>query len=52
MLLIYGIVLLVYFCCPQYMKLVILVANIFLPDAVPAIDEILMVVGLFAGGSN
>lgn len=44
--LLYGIVLLVYWFCPKYLQAVILIANIFLPDAVPVIDEVIMVAGL------
>jgi len=36
----------VYFFCPKYLKLVICVANFFIPDAIPAVDEVLMIAGL------
>ena len=47
MLLLYGIVLLVYFFCPKYLQLIICAVNLFVPDAAPAIDEVIMVAGLF-----
>ena len=46
-ILIYVVVLLVYMICPKYIKLVALAANCFLPDAVPIVDEAVMVLGLF-----
>ncbi len=44
--LIYIIVLIVYFLCPKYLKLLIFVANIFIPDSIPIIDEVIMAAGL------
>ena len=46
MIIIYGIVLLVYLCCPKYLQLVMLIINAFVPDAILVIDEIIMVAGL------
>ena len=43
---VYAIVLAVYWCCPKYIQLVMLASNIFVPDAVPVIDEAIMVAGL------
>lgn len=45
--LIYAVVLLVYFFCPKYIKVVMLIINLLVPDVVPVVDELLMVVGLF-----
>lgn len=47
-LVVYIIVLAVYFSCPKYLRLVMLIANFFVPDAVPIIDEAIMVAGLLA----
>lgn len=44
----YCFVLLIYICCPLLAKLVILGLNFFIPDPLPAIDEIIMVIGLFS----
>lgn len=44
--LVYIIVLGVYWFCPKYIQLIILVANLFLPDAIPVVDEAVMVAGL------
>ncbi len=45
---IYALVLIVYFKCPKYLKLIILVANLFLPDVVPILDEAIMLAGFIA----
>lgn len=42
----YGILLLVYWCCPKYLKAAAFVVNFFVPDPVPYIDELVMVAGL------
>ncbi|WP_317854409.1 hypothetical protein [Chakrabartyella piscis] len=47
--LIYAVVLLVYWFCPKYMQVVMLIANLFIPDSVPVIDEVIMVAGLLKG---
>ena len=49
LIVVYLIIIIVYFCCPIYLKLVICAANIFLPDPIPCVDELLMICGLFAG---
>lgn len=46
-LIFYAIILLVYLACPQYVKLVVFIINIFLPDPIPFVDEFLMLVGFF-----
>ena len=50
MLLIIGylIVFAVYFVSPVGAKLLIMAINFFIPDPLPYIDEIIMVLGLFA----
>lgn len=45
----YIVVLLVYMVCPTYVKVAVTVVNVFLPDPLPYIDEVLMVAGLFVG---
>lgn len=50
--LIYVIVLVVYWCCPKYFQIIMLIINLILPDQVPVIDEIVMVAGLLKGGSE
>ena len=49
LLAVYAVVLVVYLCCPKYLKLVLLLVNMFVPDAVPVVDEIIMVAGLCVG---
>lgn len=53
-LLIYAVVLFIYWFCPKYIQAIMLIANIFLPDFVPVIDEIIMVAGLLkpSGGKE
>ena len=43
---VYGILLLVYWNCPKYLKAVAFVINFFAPDPIPYIDEVIMVAGL------
>lgn len=43
---IYIIALVVYWYCPKYIKLVSFIANLFIPDPIPYLDEIVMVAGL------
>lgn len=45
---VYGILLLVYWNCPKYLKVVAFALNFFLPDAIPYIDEVVMAAGLLA----
>ena len=45
----YIIVLLVYMICPAYVKVAVMVVNVFLPDPLPCVDEVLMVAGLLVG---
>lgn len=51
-IIVYAIVLGVYFICPKYMKLVMLLINVFLPDKIPVIDELLMIAGLFVSNNS
>lgn len=44
----YGILLLVYWNCPKYLKAVAFLINFFVPDPIPYIDEVIMVAGLLA----
>lgn len=43
----YIVVLLVYFICPKYLRLVIFIINLIVPDSIPAVDEVIMIAGLF-----
>ena len=45
---VYGILLLVYWNCPKYLKAAAFVINFFVPDPIPYIDEMVMVAGLLA----
>lgn len=45
----YIVVLLVYMVCPKVVKLAVMVVNVFLPDPLPYVDEVLMVAGFFIG---
>ncbi len=47
---VYAVALIVYLCCPQYLKLVLLLVNVFVPDAIPVVDELIMLAGLGIGG--
>ena len=49
MLWICVVAVIVYLFCPKHLKLVILIANIFIPDSIPVIDEVIMVAGLLIG---
>lgn len=42
----YIFVLGVYMVCPKALKLAIFIANIFIPDPLPYLDEIIMAIGL------
>lgn len=44
----YIVLLIVYWCCPKYLKLVATLINFFMPDPIPYVDEIVMVAGLLA----
>lgn len=44
----YGILLLIYWNCPKYLKAAALVINFFVTDPIPYIDEFIMVAGLLA----
>lgn len=48
----YIVLFLVYFKCPKYLQLVILVANFFIPDIIPYLDEVIMVLGLLSESYN
>ena len=41
---IYAIVLLVHWFCPAKIQILMLIANIFLPDAIPIMDEACMTI--------
>ena len=45
---VYGILLLVYWNCPKYLKAVAFVINFFAPDPIPYIDEMIMIAGFLA----
>lgn len=42
------IILLVYWFCPQYLRIAVFLVNLFVPDEIPMIDEIIMLLGLFS----
>lgn len=44
--LIYIVVLIAYFKFPKYLRLIIFVINLFVPESIPVIDELIMAVGL------
>lgn len=46
MFLVYAVVLVVYWFCPKYLQLLICVVNLFMPDMIPVVDEVIMVAGL------
>ena len=46
MFIVVGIILIVYLACPIAGKIVLLIANTFIPDPIPFVDEFIMVVGL------
>lgn len=48
LILIYGIVLLIYWVCPKYLKAVIFIINLLLPDPIPFVDEVVMAAGLLS----
>lgn len=52
MIIFYVIALIVYFVCPKYIQIIMLIANLFLPDAVPVLDELIMVAGLLVAPTN
>lgn len=43
---IYLILGIVYLLCPKYIKVVSCVINLFVPDPIPGIDEVVMIAGL------
>lgn len=43
----YVALLVAYFYFPRWLKIVTLVINLFIPDPLPFIDEIIMIIGLF-----
>ena len=49
---IYIVVLIVYWFCPKYLQIIIMLANLFIPDSIPMIDEIIMVAGLLKTDNN
>lgn len=44
----YGILFLVYWNCPKYLKVAAMIINLFIPDPLPYVDEVVMVAGLLA----
>lgn len=48
LLIAYIIVFIIYFACPKAIRLAIFLINLFIPDPLPFIDEIIMFLGLFA----
>ena len=44
--LVYMVVLAVYWKCPKYLKAIMFIINIFVPDAIPYVDELIMLAGL------
>ena len=51
-LFVYGILLLVYWNCPKYLKFVAFLINLIVPDRIPYIDEVIMVAGLLRAGGG
>lgn len=43
---IYLILGIVYLLCPKHIKVVSCVINLFVPDPIPGIDEVVMIAGL------
>lgn len=43
----YIAIFLVYIICPAYLKIVMCAINLFIPDPLPYVDEILMAAGFF-----
>ena len=41
------IFLLIYVCCPWYIQLLLMILNIFIPDPIPILDEVIMVVSTY-----
>lgn len=46
-----AIAIIVWFC-PTKAQVILLLANVFIPDSVPYVDEIIQVVGLIKGISS
>ncbi len=45
---IYAVVLFVYIFFPSWLKVLVFIINIFIPDAVPVVDEAIMAVTILA----
>ena len=48
---VYGVLLLVYWVCPKYIKIAAMILNFLIPDPIPYIDEIVMVAGFLNSNS-
>lgn len=48
LIIVYVMVLIIYMACPLLGKLVIMGLNFFIPDPLPAIDEVVMVIGFLS----
>ena len=42
------IFLLIYVCCPWYIQFSLMILNIFIPDPIPLLDEVIMVVSTYS----
>ena len=42
------IFLLIYVCCPWYIQFLLMILNIFIPDPIPLLDEVIMVVSTYS----
>ncbi|WP_367302831.1 DUF6116 family protein [Orenia metallireducens] len=42
MIVIFLIILIVYYALPKYLQFVVFLVNLFLPDIIPFVDELLM----------
>ena len=38
----------IYFCCPFPIQLLLMIGNVFIPDPIPFLDEIIMVGGIIS----
>lgn len=46
---IFFIILVAYFLCPKHLKAVVFLANLFIPDEMPLVDEAIMLAMLLKG---
>lgn len=47
LLIVYAVILFVFFFFPRWLKIVISIINVFVPDPVPFVDEIIMILMIF-----